>query len=76
MKCRECAEGKRHSRTSVFCIQYGIVVRAEHECDREGARIRERERAADHFRDGTQQNQLPEDFWPDIDSMPEFLYGT
>lgn len=73
MKCRECAEGKRHSRASVFCVQYGIVVRADHECDREGARVRERERDADHFGDSTQQDQLSEDFWPDIDSMPELL---
>ena len=73
MKCRECAEGKKHSAASVFCIQYGIVMRSDHECTLEGARIREYERDADHFGDGAQQDQLLEDFWPDIDSMPELL---
>ena len=73
MKCKDCAEAKKHSAGSVFCRQYGIIVSAEHECDREGARIRERERDADHFRDGTEQDQLPDDFWPDIDSMPELF---
>lgn len=73
MKCKECAEGKKHSAASVFCIQYGIVMRADHECTLEGARIREYERDADHFGDGVQQDQLLEDFWPDIDSMPELL---
>lgn len=73
MKCKECAEGKRHSAGSVYCLQYGIILNAEHECGREGARIRERERDADHFRDGSKQDQLAEDFWPDIDSLPEFL---
>lgn len=73
MKCRECAEGKKHSAASVFCIQYGIVMRADHECTLEGARIREHERDADHFGDGAQQDQLLEDFWPDFDSMPELL---
>ena len=71
MKCRECAEGKKHSAASVFCIQYGIVVRADHECDREGARIRERVKAGS-FEDDTDAG-LPEDFWPDIDSVPELF---
>ena len=73
MKCKECAEGKHFAEGSIYCIQYGIIVSAEHECDREGARIRERERDADHFRDGTDQDQLPDDFWPDIDSVPELF---
>lgn len=71
MKCRECAEGKKHSAASVFCIQYGIVVSAEHECDREGARIRERDETGS-FADNPATG-LPEDFWPDIDSVPQLF---
>ena len=43
MKCKDCAEGRRFSAGSVFCVQYGIIIRDEHECTREGGRRRERD---------------------------------
>ena len=46
MKCRECAEGRKYAEGSVFCIQYGMIVRADHECIRDGSRMREREEKA------------------------------
>ena len=41
MKCRECAEGRRFSEGGVWCVQYGIIIREDHECTREGGRRRE-----------------------------------
>ena len=41
MKCRECAEGKQYAEGSVWCIKYGIIIREDHECTREGGRLRE-----------------------------------
>ena len=73
MKCKDCAEGKRYAAGSVFCKQYGMIIREEHECIREGARIRERERAADPVGDSENEHRFPGDGWPDFDSMPEFL---
>ena len=41
MKCRECAEGRRFSEGGVWCVQYGMIIREDHECTREGGRLRE-----------------------------------
>lgn len=43
MKCTECAEGKRITSEKILCIQYGMIIRCTHECDRPGAK----EKAAD-----------------------------
>lgn len=40
MKCRECAEGKRISEDGIWCIQYGMIIREEHECRLKGGRPR------------------------------------
>ena len=41
MKCRDCAEGKRIWGGGVMCLQYGIIIGAEHECNLKGGRLRE-----------------------------------
>ena len=41
MKCTECAEGKRITSEKILCIQYGMIIRDTHECDRQGARKKE-----------------------------------
>ena len=38
MKCKDCPEGKRYMSGSVYCHLYGIIIREEHECTREGGR--------------------------------------
>lgn len=73
MKCKDCAEGKRHSAGSVYCIQYGIILSANHECGREGAKIRGRERDADHMGDVGHADQLPADEWDAIDRLEGIL---
>ena len=41
LKCRECAESRRYAEGSVWCVHYGMIIREEHECTREGGRLRE-----------------------------------
>ena len=43
MKCRDCAEGRRFSAGSVFCLQYGMIIREDHDCTQKGGRLRERD---------------------------------
>lgn len=43
MKCRDCAEGKRIGGNGILCIQYGIIIGADHECTLKGGRLRERD---------------------------------
>ena len=43
MKCKDCAEGRRFSAGSVYCIPYGMIIREDHECQQKGGRPRERD---------------------------------
>ena len=36
-----CQEGQRHMTGSVYCLLYGIIIREDHECTREGGRRHE-----------------------------------
>ena len=59
MKCRDCAEGKPIGGDGILCIQYGIIIGANHECTREGGRRRERDQ--DHGETGGGETELSED---------------
>ena len=41
MKCRECANARRFAEGGVYCVMYGMIISAEHECTRKGGRLRE-----------------------------------
>lgn len=56
MRCRDCAEAKKYAEGSVFCKQYGIIIRADHICIRDGHREKEEE---------------TEDNWEAIDALEE-----
>ena len=43
MKCAECERGKRFAEGSVYCLAYGMIIRADHECELPAARLREAE---------------------------------
>ena len=73
MKCRSCPEGRRFARGSIECLKYGMIIRADHEGTREGCKENERQQLEDEGYANHQAAELPEDFWPDIDSVPEFL---
>ena len=36
MICKECPAGKKHISGSIYCIEYGIIIREDHECTLEG----------------------------------------
>ena len=73
MKCRECPEGRRFARGSIECLRYGMIIREDHEGTREGCEENERQQFEGGNNTDHQAAELPEDFWPDIDSVPEFL---
>ena len=43
MKCKNCPEGKHYMSGSAYCVLYGMIIRDEHECTREGGRRHERD---------------------------------
>lgn len=48
MRCRECEHSRMHSQGAVWCVEYGIYIRADHECSLEGRRKRERTEDGSH----------------------------
>lgn len=57
MKCRNCPEGRRFAEGSTYCVLYGMIIRDEHECKREGGR-RHDGTDADHGQDGGDKAEL------------------
>lgn len=39
MKCRDCRQGRRFSAGAVNCVLYGMIIREDHECTREGWKL-------------------------------------
>lgn len=39
MTCRECPKGRRMANRAVWCIPFGMFIREDHECTREGWKI-------------------------------------
>ena len=59
MRCRDCAEGKPIGGNGILCIQYGIIIGADHNCTLKGGRLRERDE--DHGETGGEKTELSED---------------
>ncbi len=36
MTCGKCPAGRRYGAGGIWCRQYGMIIREEHECTREG----------------------------------------
>lgn len=41
MKCKECRHSRRFAEDAVMCVHYGMIIRADHECTREGQEERD-----------------------------------
>ena len=41
MKCRDCVQARRYSAGAIRCIEYGMILRDDHECTKKGAEQRE-----------------------------------
>ena len=62
MRCKNCPAGKKQLRNGhrcVKCLLYGMVLKEEHECDREG--WKDYGRHEDHGEDGKGNAEIPED---------------
>ena len=59
MKCKNCPEGRRFAEGSTYCVLYGMIIRDEHECIREGGRRHDRD--GDHGAEGTDGTEIQGD---------------
>ena len=62
MRCKYCPAGKkilRNDHRCVKCIVYGMILKEEHECFREG--WRDYVPVEDHGEDGGGEAEIPED---------------
>ena len=37
MTCEKCVNARRFAEGGVYCVQYGMIIRADHECRLKGA---------------------------------------
>ena len=37
MTCEKCANARRFAEGGVWCVEYGMIIRADHECRLKGA---------------------------------------
>ena len=40
MICRECRHARRFAENGVYCVEYGMIISANHECTMKGAERR------------------------------------
>ena len=76
MRCRDCPAGRKITRNDhrcVVCIPYGMILKEDHECQREG--WKDFERDEDHRAERGQETGLPEDGGGAPGSVPGFLSG-
>ena len=71
MICKNCPEGRKYAAGSRFCILYGMYIREDHECTREGGKRHERY-AGDHG-EVREETGLQEDGWDAIDRLQGIL---
>lgn len=59
MKCKECPEGRRFAKGRTYCVLYGMIIRDEHECTREGGRRHDGD--GDHGAEGADGTEIQGD---------------
>ena len=77
MTCRDCPAGKRTMRNGhrcVHCLLYGMILKEEHECDREG--WKEYDRHKDHSTDSEGTAEIPENSRCAAGQVPVVLPGS
>lgn len=73
MICKDCPAGKkimRNGHRCVRCIVYGMILKEDHECDREGWKNYEPDDQSD---DGEGNAEIPENSGGAAGGMPELL---
>ena len=76
MTCGKCPEGRRFSGDGVYCVLYGMIIRASHICTRDGGYRHEGEDDGGHGEDRGRDAELQEDGGDDAPEMPGFLRGS
>ena len=71
MICKGCPEGRRYAAGSVLCTLYGMIIREDHECYREGGKRHDRD--GSDGRDGTDRAELQQDGGDAAGGMPGVL---
>ena len=77
MICAECPAGRkilRNDHRCVVCIPYGMILKENHECRREG--WKEYERDQDHGERERGETELQEDSRGSAGEMPGVLSGS
>ena len=77
MRCKYCPAGKKQMRNGhrcVMCLLYGMVLKEDHECFREG--WRDYDRHADHSENGKGTAEIQENSRGAAGSMPVVLSGS
>lgn len=77
MICRFCPAGRRHTRNGyrcVNCLLYGMVMRENHECTREG--WKDYAGYDDHGEESRDGAEIPEDRGRIIEMLPGILSET
>ena len=71
MKCKDCPAGKKFTRRGhgcVECIQYGMILVEDHECEREG--WKEYERNDDQRGEGEAEAEIWDDGFGTAEAVP------
>ena len=73
MTCGECPKGRRVARDSVLCTFYGMIIREERNCIREGRGRYDGD--GDHGENGKDETELSEDGGGTVGEVPGILSG-
>ena len=74
MICRNCPEGRRFMAGSIFCNQYGMIIREKHECTRLGGLRHDRD--GDQREDGGGTAEIQEDSCGAAGAVQGVLQGS
>lgn len=74
MICKNCPVGRRYAAGSIYCLLYGMIIRDDHECTREGGKRHERYEGDPG--EERKETGLQEDGWDAADSLPGLLSGA
>ena len=77
MRCKNCPAGKKQLRNGhrcVKCLLYGMVLKEEHECDREG--WKDYDRHEDHGENGERAAEIQKDSSGAASEVPGIISGS
>jgi len=74
MRCGDCPRGRFFAEGSVYCVLYGIIIRADHICRLPGG---EKDGGTeDHRQGGEDETELQKDGGGNAEAVPGVLPGS